>query len=283
MSGDKWYMRHMAFTDLPVSPPYCWRPLVPYLARWFGFKPVSYAASLATVVVVYYWVGGGWRGFLVAMIFVGNVHILPFNVRCPEYAESVGQLLMISSVWAVSANSPLAWPLLLLSALCRETLAGALGAICLFWNPWLLLPIAAGSAASWFGRREDKVNRHPLIEDTAHETVLRWAKHKSYGMLSYAHVVQPLRGLAFAVPFMWDRVGDFARLGLAGLVPIWLSAIPATGQTRIMCYGFALIAPFAAALPIEWLWVCALANWFWPVDLWAFDETGGQKSFGFVR
>jgi len=283
MSGDKWYMRQMAFTDQPVSAPYRWRPLVPWLARWLGFKTLSYTASLATPVLIYYWVGGGWRGFWCAMLFVGNLNIFHFNVRCPEYAESVGQFLMIASLWAVQTGSPLAWPLLLLSALCRETLTGALGAIVLFWNPILLAPLAVGALVSWFARDEEKTNRHPLVEATAVETVRRWAKYKGHGVLSFAHVIQPLRGLAVTVPFMWGYVGDYARLGLVGLIPIWLLAVPASGQSRIICYGFGLLLPFAAALPAEWLWVMAGITWFWPADLRMFDETGGEATFGFVR
>jgi len=283
MSGDKWYMRHMAFTDLPVSPPYCWRPLLPALARRLGFAPVSYLASVATPFVIYFWMGEGWRGFLCAMLFVGNHHLFQFNIRNPEYAEGLGQLLMVSSVWAVSAESALAWPLLLLAALCRETLAASLGAVVLFWNPLLLIPIAVGSAFSWFTANEDKANRHPLVEGTAYETYARWARFKGHGVISYAHVFQPLRGIALAVPFMWDRVGDFARLGLIGFIPIWFLAVPATGQSRLMCYGFALLLPFVGALSPEWIWVFVFATWFWPFDVNAFDETGGEQSFGFVR
>lgn len=283
MSGDKWYMRHAAFTDMPVSAPYCWRPLVPFIARFTGFTLLSYSASLASPVLIYYWIGGGWRGFCCAMLFVGNLNIYHFNVRNPEYAESVGHFLMLASLWAIQTGSPLAWPLLLLSALCRETLTGALGAIVLFVNPLLLAPLMLGSAVSWFTRNEDKDNRHPLVERGIRDTVYRWAKHKGIGALSYSHVIQPLRGLAVAVPFMWGSVGDFARLGLVGFIPIWLLAIPASGQSRIMCYGFGLLVPFAAALPIEWLWVFVGLVWFWPFDLRMFDETGGVQSFGFVR
>lgn len=282
MSGDKWYIRQMAFTDLPITAPYCWRPLVPRLGRYLGFTFLSYTATLATPVVIYFWVGG-WKGFLCAMIFVASHNTVYFSVRNPEYAEGVGQLLMFASVWAIGADSLLAWPLLLLAALCRETLTASLGAIVLFWNPWLLIPLGVGASASWFTRNEDKDNVHPLVEKTTHDTIRRWAKFKGAGAISYAHVFQPFRGLAVAVPFMWDSVGDFSRLGLIGLLPIWLLALPASGQSRIMCYGYALLMPFAAALSIEWLGVLALLAWFWPVDVRAFDETGGQQSFGFVR
>jgi hypothetical protein len=283
MSGDKWYMRQMAFTDLPISPPYCWRPLVPRLARYFGFMAVSYSSTVATPIVIYYFVGGGWRGFACAMLFVGNLHIVPFNVRCPEYSESVGHLLMIGSLWAIGADSALAWPLLLLSALCRETITAALGLIVLFWNPWLLIPLVAGSAVAYLTRNEDEGNRHPLVEGSAYDTLARWAKKKDSGVLSFAHVIQPLRGAAIAVPFMWYGVGDFARLGLIGFIGIWVLAIPASGQSRIICYGFGLLLPFVAVLPLTGLWLLVLVTWFWPVDIRAFDETGGQKTWGFVR
>jgi len=283
MSGDKWHMRHFAFTDNPVSAPYCWRPLLPALARHFGFKTVSFTATIATPFLIYWIVGGGWRGFLCSMLFVGNPGILSFQIRNPEYAEGLGQFLFISALWAMSVGSPLAWPLFLLCALCRETISATLGLIALFWNPWLIAPLVAGSAVAWFGRNEDKVNRHPLVEETVIGTVARWIRHKEYGAIHFAHVIQPLRGLAFTVPFMWDAVGPFARLGVVGFISIWLLALPASGQSRIICYWFGLLLPFAAALPIGWLWGFVLATWFWPLDYKVYDEGGGKKSFSFAR
>lgn len=283
MSGDKWYMRHFAFTDQPVSAPYCWRPLVPMLGRYLGFRLVTYTASLATPILIYFWMGGGWRGFLCALIFLGNTHTVMFNVRSPEYAEGVGQLLMFAGVWSMFAGSTLAWPVFLLAAMCRETLPASLGLVALFVNPWLLIPLALGAGASWAFRRQDHSNVHPLVEATPYATVLRWVKFKGQGALSYSHVFQPLRGAAIAVPFMWDSVGHLTRLGLIGLIPIWLLALPASGQSRIMCYGLAWIIPFCGALSVEWLWILVFATWLWPIDFSAFDETGGQKSFGFAH
>ena len=140
MSGDKWYIRQMAFTDMPISAPYCWRPLVPFIARFTGFTLLSYSCTMATPIIIYYWMGQGWTGFACGLLFTGNIHLLQFNVRNPEYAESVGQFLMLASLWAMSIGHWAAWPLLLLAALCRETLAAALGLIALFWNPLLLIP-----------------------------------------------------------------------------------------------------------------------------------------------
>jgi len=282
MSGDKWHIRHMAFTGLPVSAPYCWRPLHPFLGRLFGFYGVSYAASLATPILIYYWMGSGWRGFLVALLFLGNSNIFPFHVRNPEYAESVGHLLFISALWAIQVGSPLAYPLVLLCALCRETIAAALLVVAAVWNPWLCIPIVAGSASAYFTRKEDKSNLHPLVESTPYETLKRWLRIKGYAVISYAHVLQPIRGLAITVPLMWGRVGDFARVGTLGLIPIWLLALPASGQSRIICYGFALIAPFAAELPIGWLWGFVFLTWFWPIDIAQYKESG-SRDFGFVR
>lgn len=283
MSGDTWYMRHMAFTDLPVTAPYCWRPLLPRLARYFGFFAVSYSASIATTAVIYFCVGGGWRGFLCALIFMANGNIFHHNIRNPAYAEGLGQLLMISSVWAMGTGSLIAWPLFLLAALCRETIAASLGLVAVFWNPLLLIPLVLGSCVAYLTRKEDKDNRHPLVEATPYDTLVRWARFKGLGAISYAHVIQPLRGLAIAVPFVWNDVGHFARLGLVGLIPIWLLALPASGQSRIMCYGFAYLIPFAAALDGPWLGVVTLLSVFWIADVRAFDETGGGKTFGFVR
>ena len=282
MSGDKWHIRHMAFTDLPVSAPYCWRPLHPLLGRWFGFYAVSYLASLATPIVIYYWMGAGWRGFLVALLFLGNTNMFPFHIKNPEYAEAVGHLLFIAALWSMQEGAWVAYPLLLLCALCRETIAAPLLLIAAIWNPWMCIPLVIGSAFAWLTRREDKDNRHPLVEATPYETLKRWMRTKQDAVISFAHVFQPLRGVAITVPFMWERVGDFARVGIIGLLPIWLLALPASGQSRIMCYGYALIVPFAAELPIGWLWGFAFLAWFWPIDIACYKESG-DRTFGFIR
>ena len=169
MSGDKWYMRQFAFGRTSISAPYCWRPLLPILARHLGFKLVSYSAILATPIVVYVYAGSGWAGCAVALMFVGNRWIFAFNVRNPEYAEGVGQFLMISTLFAMSVGSPLAWSLMLLCGLCRETIGVTLILIALFTNPFLVLPAAVGLAAAYLTRDEDKDNQHPLIEATPYE------------------------------------------------------------------------------------------------------------------
>lgn len=282
LSGDTWYMRQFAYTDDPVSAPYCWRPLVPMLARVLGFVPLSYAANMATCAVIYFFVGGGWVGFACVLMFLGNRNMFPFNIKNPEYSESVGQLLFISSLWAMSTGSPLIWPLLLLAALCRETIAAALGLIALFVNPLFIFPLALGAAVSYLSRKENKQNRHPLVEETVYGTVKRWAKIKSWRSLHWAHIIQPLRGFAFAVPFVWNGVGDFTRLALVGFIPIWLLALPASGQSRIIGYGFGLLIPFIAVLPVEWVWFFVLISWFWPFEFSMYNESGGQ-TFGFAR
>ena len=284
LSGDTWYMRQFAFTDKPVSPPYCWRPLLPVLARVVGFRAVTYAALLATPFVIYGYAGGGRPGLACALIYLGGSHMFRFNVRCPEYVEGLGQLLMIGALWAMQAQSPLVWPLLVLCALCRETITAALTPLALLTNPAWIVPLAAGSAVAYFGRKEATENIHPLVEPGGvRATVRRWIRSKGEGVASFAHVIQPLRAAPIAVPFVWNEVGDYARLGLLGFIPIWLLAIPASGQSRIMCYGFGLLIPFVAVVPEPWLWLVVGAGWFWPVDVRVFDETGGESKFGFVR
>lgn len=282
MSGDQWYMTQFAFTDEPVSAPYCWRPLVPLLARRIGFKPVTYTAAIATPFLIYFYMGGGWTGVFAALLFVGNHNLFSFSIKNPEYADGLGQFLMISSVWAVSIHSPGAVFLLLLCGLCRETIAGALAVFVLFYNAWYLIPLALGCLAAYLERNEDKDNQHPLVEPTIYDTLKRWGRIKGFKSLHYAHTVQPLRALAFCVPFMWNRVDDLARLGLLSIVPIWMLAFPASGQSRIMCYGFVFLLPFFGALSPGWQAGVLLATWFWPLDIRTFDESGDTK-FSFAR
>ena len=80
---------------------------------------------------------------------------------------------------------------------------------------------------------------------------------------------------------MWASVGYDARLGLLGLVPVWLLSVPASGQSRIMCYGFVFFVPFLAAIPQPWLAFCALAVAFWPIDWTTYDERGDEQ-FAYV-
>jgi hypothetical protein len=273
--GDRWYMRQFAFTSGPVSEPYCWRPLLPWLARVFGFRFVSYTASLATPPLIAWWIGG-WNGFALAVAFCGNLHLMKFNVRRPEYTEGLGQLLMIGSVIALGSGHWSAWPLFLLSALCRETLTFALGAMALFVNPWLLAPLAAGTIISRIARSKNTDNRHPLVGKSAYETVKHVAAIKKTEAISFWHVIQPLRGFAFAVPFVWGGVDHFTRLGLVGCAAIWIAAYPASGQSRIIAYQFAFLAPFVGALSPEWCWTLCLFSVFWPIERYQFDETGGN-------
>ncbi len=71
-------------------------------------------------------------------------------------------------------------------------------------------------------------------------------------------------------------------MGLVGCIPIWLLCIPASGQSRIIQYGYALFAPFVAALPGGWGWFFVLLAWGWPVEINAYDETGGE-TFVFAK
>lgn len=277
MSGDKWYMRKFALTDQPVTAPYRWRPLLPWLAGWLGFKPVTFAANAVTPMVIYYYAGGGWEGFCCAVIFLAIPHLFQFNIMCPEYAEGLGHCLFASTVLAMSVGHWSAFPLALLCAMTRETLTAAIGAIALFVNPWLLVPLAVGSAIAWFAREEDKDNQHPSIEGSYVATVGRWAKHKGWKALHFAHTILPLRGAPFAVPFVWGDVGAFARVCLVGCAAIWVLALPASGQSRIVCYAYILFVPFIAAIPWPWLAAYTILACFWPYDWHVFTETGGGK------
>lgn len=284
MSGDKWYMRRFAFTDEPVSAPYCWRPLLPWLARVFGFRAVTYAAMLTSVAVIYSWSGGGQVGFAVALAFIGNRHMWNFHVKNPEYSDGLGILLTASFLAALASGHPwLAALVGVAGGLTRESVGLSLAvAGGVAYHPLLALPPAAAVAAAYFLRRENLVNRHPCTEPGFYATVKRWAGEKKERFLHYSHTIQSLRGIAFAVPFVWDRVGDQARLGLWGLLPILGLALPASGQSRIFAYAWVFLVPFLAACSEAWLWLLVLLQWSWPVEYYVYDETGGQN-FGYAK
>lgn len=282
MNGDCWYNRRFAFTVEPISPPYCWRPLLPLLARVFGFGPVSFTASLATPLVIYAYCGGGWTGFAVAMMFVGNKQLFSFNIKNPAYAEGLGHLIFIASLWAMSEHSAAIFPLMALAALCRESVGAALSLVALFVWPVAILPAAIAIGIAYLSRREDATNRHPLVEKTNYQTIVRWVKVKRDNVLHWTTVIQPLRGLAFTVPWMWGDVTSFARVGLVGFVAFWCLSLPASGASRHLAYGFGLLAPFAAALPGPWLWTFVILSWFWPVDFSTYDESGGA-TFAYAK
>jgi hypothetical protein len=238
--------------------------------------------TLATPVVIYLWLGPGPSAFFCAVIFAGNPHLASFNIKNAEYTESVGQLLMISSLWALDERSLVAVPLLLLAGLCRETLVAALAVVALLWWPIVApLPVATGLLA-YFTRKQDRENTHPLVEDTIYGTIRKWLRDKAAGSIRYAGVFQPFRGALFAVPFMWAAVSPFARISLVALPVAWLFSLPASGQTRIVLYGIGPVLAFVAACPPEWAAVLAMLSWWWPVELYHHDERG-TKSFQFAR
>ena len=283
MSGDRWYTRQFAYVGGPVSAPYCWRPLLPLLARYLGFELVSYSALLMTPIMIYGFAGGGWVGVACALAFIGNPHIFRFAVRNPEYDLGLVHLLLVTSMWAMAVGSPAAWVLLPLAATAREGAGLSLAAVALFVNPPLALASAAGLALAYFTRNENKENRHPLVETSIVATTRRWAKLKGHNFFSFAHVVQPLRGLPLSVPFVWGDLGHFARAGLIGFLATWASAIPASGQCRILAYSYAFFVPVVAAFGPEWAWVYAGLSWWWPIDYLLFDETGGGDKFSFLH
>lgn len=280
VSGDGFYMRRMAFTDKPVSPPYCWRPLHAFMARIAGFRALAVSSSLATCAVVYGYAGGGWTGLAVLAAFLGTQQIIAFNILCPEYGESTGHLWFILSLWLLSLGSPWAVLPMIAAMITRESLGATLMLVSLFSLPWAAVPVAAAGAAAYFFRREDRVNRHPLVEAGAVATLRRWLTVKKGAAFHYAHTVQSLRGVPWVVPFGWGGVSAHGHALLLGFVPLFLFGLPASGQSRQLAYGFGLLIPFLAAVPAEWQWLVAGTCWFWPTgNIAVFDESGGE-SFG---
>lgn len=275
VSGDGYYIRRMAFANKPVSKPYCWRPLYPFLARYFGFRPVSYVCMAGAVFMVYLLAGKGWAGAALAIGFFGNICIGRFAFRCPDYCDSLGQFLFLASLYAMLQGSLWIIPLAALCALTRENLGATVGLLSLYFQPWAFVAALLAGLLAYHLRREDYENVHPLVEKTSYETLVRWIKAKKEGVLHWAHTIQPLRGLPLLIPFGWSGATLDARFLLIGFVPIFFFALPASGQSRMLAYGFGLCVPFAAACGIECIWVAALLQWFWPFDLQAFDEGGG--------
>lgn len=276
VSGDGYYIRRMAFAHgKPVSKPYCWRPLYPFLARYFGFRPVSYVCMLGATGMVYLLAGSGWAGAALAIGFFGNIHIGRFAFRCPDYCDALGHFLFLASIYAMLHHSLWLIPLAALSGLTRENLGATVGLLSLLFQPWAFVAALAACLLAYHLRREDHVNVHPLVKATAYDTLAYWVKAKKDGVLHWAHTVQPLRALPFWLPFGWGGASGDARLLLLGFVPIFAFALPASGQSRMLCYGFGLCVPVVAACGIEWVWVAGLLQWFWPIDFGAFDEGGG--------
>jgi len=275
VSGDGYYIRRMAFTGKPVSKPYCWRPLYPFLARYFGFRPVSYVCMAGAVCMIYLLAGGGWAGAALAIGFFGNICIGRFAFRCPDYCDALGQLLFVSSLYALAHHSLWIIPLAALCAITRENLGATVGLLSLPIQPLAFPAALVAGLLAYHLRREDFANVHPLVDKTAYETLLRWTKAKKDGLFHWAHTIQPLRALPFVIPFGWSGTSPDARWLLAGFIPLFLFAVPASGQSRMLVYGYGLCVPFAAACGLQWVWVVALLQWFWPIDLAAFDEGGG--------
>ena len=276
VSGDGYYIRRMAFAGKPVSKPYCWRPLYPFLARYFGFRPVSYVCMAGAVYMVFLLGGAGWAGAALAIGFFGNPHIGRFAFRCPDYCDALGHFLLLASLYALLNHSLWIIPLAALCGLTRENLGATVGLVSLFFQPWAFVAALAACILAYTTRREDYGNVHPLVEKTAYDTLVRWVKAKNEGFLNWAHTLQPLRGLPFLVPFGWSRAAGDARVCLLGLIPILFFALPASGQSRMLCYAFGFFVPFATVCDVRWVWVFAIFQWFYPlIEVQAFDEGGG--------
>lgn len=282
MNGDSWYMRRFAFTDNPVSPPYCWRPLLPWLARHLGFNFVTGAASILTPLAITGYLGGTWNAAALGIAFVGCRTIFSFNIKNPEYAEGLGHLLFVLALWGLRDEAWWAVPAIVAATLCREALGAALVIVALLWSPWFALPAIVAGATAYLKRNEDHTNRHPLVEKSSYATFVRWGKVKRDLGFHFACTLQTTRALGLCVPFMWNDVSAYARLGLSGLLAIAFFALPASGQSRHFGYAFAIFAPFVVGLDPAWVWFHALVCWFWPYDYAVYNESGGQ-SFGFAR
>jgi hypothetical protein len=275
VSGDGYYIRRMAFSRKPVSKPYCWRPLYPWLARYFGFRPVSYVSMAGAVYVVYLLAGRGWAGAALAIGFFGNICIGRFAFRCPDYCDALGQFLFLASLYALLHQQWWIIPAAFLCGLTRENIGVTIGLMALPLQPIASVAAFAALVVAYTTRREDFANVHPLVEKTSYDTIVRWVKAKKDGVLHWAHTIQPLRALPFLIPFGWDAAPIGARWLLAGFVPLFVFSIPASGQSRMLSYGYGLCVPFAAVCGLEWVWVACLLQWFWPIDISAFDEGGG--------
>jgi hypothetical protein len=239
---------------------------------------------LATPVLVYWYIGGGVRGFAIALAYMGCTAIYMFNVKWPEYTDGAGHFFFVASLLAMSQNHWSALILVACAVATREALGAALGIVAVASGQWwLLLPIGVAGAAAWLFRPEDPDLRHPLTADNYRDTIRWWIYKKCKGVAVYhwATCVQPLRGWPLVVPFMWYHATPFEQVALLAYLPLWLFSIPASGVSRHMAYGFILVAPFVAELPIAWLWVAVLLMWFWPRDVQVYDESGGI--FGGLR
>lgn len=297
-SGDAMQYRQWVYHNGPVSPPYHVRPFVPLLARaasiftvrfkgdpaFHAFQVVSYIASAATPVAVYYLAGGGWIGLGLGVAFLGNIHLFRYNVQNPEMAESVGQLLMACGLLAIYSGHWVAYPVIALGTMTRETTAAVFAVIAMVINPWLLIGTAAGAAAVLLLKRPaTDVGLHPLVEKDSYLTLKRWVKVKGYFAWHWTNVIQPLRGLPLVVPFTWTLVPEAARWSLLALIPIAVLSLPASGASRIHNYAWCLFVPFVVALPPQWIAIVAILSWFWPFDFSLYDESGGLRFVGLMK
>lgn len=287
--GDTNCIRQWVYTKGPVSPPYCWRVLVPRLARlvyplcggkdpvMLAFQVVSYPVIAATPLIVWGYVGADWAGFAVALCLLGNIHITPYNVQRPEMSEAMGQAVFFGALWALSVQHPAAWVLVPLCILTRENIGAAASLIAIVWYWPYTLAVALGYGALWLLKRpHEGAEKHPLVSESPWQTLLDWWSVKGYFVIHWTNIAQPLRGMVFALPFGWYAVSEFAQIALVGAAPIIACSVPASGSNRLNTYLLALCAPFAAVCPMPWPWVFALLAYLWPFDWTMWDERGGN-------
>lgn len=279
-SGDAVALRRAAYSEnwwQPVTPPYCYRPLVPLMARYFGYRLVTTLGLLVLALGLYALGGRGWTGVAVALAFMLMPAGVAFHATFPEYIDAVGYAVVTWGIVGLWGGHGWAVIPMFLAPMVRETCWMVLVPVAIVSGQWwTLLGWALGWVGWWWLKKPpDWSDKHPLVKGSPRETLDYWLRIKQGGLIHYAHTWQVFRATPFAIPFTWPLASTVERWSLLGLLGAWVSGWPGSGQSRMVAYGFPLLVPYLKHLDPAYLWlIVALALW-WPFPtLNVYDESG---------
>lgn len=298
LSADGFMIRNMTYTDDAVSAPYCWRPLAPWVGRVIGLKGGSIVGTIAFVYLCVRIVGDPIAAPLVALAIVFSPFYGEFFLWYWDYGDAINCAVTAWCVLATMTGSYWVVVPLVLVGFARESAALAV-AVWVFafhaasgaWTTGLLLAIlpCAALTIAYTTRKEDRDNRHPLVEADRAATFRRWITFKTkstggHALVTFWHTLRPLRGFVLAVPFVFPYIQPSFRCGLLAFIPLAILAIPASGQSRAWGYGLPFLLPFVGRLAPEYICLLALVHvWYWGTGVAYFDETGGKHRFNAVE
>lgn len=236
-------IRYAAAVNGRVPKPFHYRFLLPKVlgdngAHWFWMSRI---ATWSLLPLVYWFLDGGWRGVVAAVMVTGLAGVWKFNRRFPVLVDATGMMFALLSADLFRHNLwPLAVIVALVGACARETVP--VMAALYAWNPLALVGLAPVAIRHFQREGPDPQGNPP------------WKLGEQFRICTEIHRKQPL--WLFVVPWGAATVGLAAlspQLALT-LVACYAPMLIATDTVRIYMWAFpVLLAATVRAVPLKWL------------------------------